>query len=144
MPDRSLVEEIIRERVAQVEAEVRRIYPLAIVESDIDDEGRGIITASIDSFVVTKEFVETEKSAFAACRFSEYFEIMANKSRLVLIVPQPLALKIRLRMLDFNQMWLFYYLVYSYDFNGRIRLVDAKSMKNMIIQTTTPSCPEVF
>ncbi len=143
MPRHALVEMVVGERALQVKAEVREFYPQARVESCIDSEGRGVITASMDSFIISKEFVETEESILVPSRFSEYFKIMANKARLVLIVPKPIALKVRLRMLNFNQMWLCYYLVYAYDCSGRMSLVDRIAMRKMIIQASTPSCPEV-
>jgi hypothetical protein len=43
--------------------------------------------------------------------------------RLVLVVPESKANRMRLKMLQFNHWWLFYYLIFSYDEEGNIRKV---------------------
>ena len=53
----------------------------------------------------------------------DYYITLVNKCRLGVIVPDEHALRVRLRMLEYNQRWLFYYQVYSYDGEGDLKKI---------------------
>ena len=126
-----LIEKVARKRAEQALKEIKKYYPEATVEVEVKD-GRGILTACLDRFVLSKEFVETEESLRSPHCMSEYCRILQGKARLVLIVPRENATKTFMRMLEFNQWWLFYYQVFFYDKEGNIRRMDRKTWCEMM------------
>ncbi len=139
-----LIEKVTRRRAEEALKEVRRHYPEATVEIEIKN-GRGILTACQDRFVLSKEFVETEESLRSPHRNSEYCHILQGKARLVLIVPKENAVKTFMRMLEFNQWWLFYYQVFFYDLEANIKRVDRKTWCEMVGRPYEPPAraPEI-
>jgi hypothetical protein len=69
------------------------------------------------------EFVETGSTWDDPNRQRDYYITLVNKCRLGVIVPSEHAMRARLRLLEFNQRWLFYYQVYSYDGEGNLKKV---------------------
>ncbi len=133
-----LVESVVERRIEQVKDEIATAYPDARVEWKSGQDGRAIITVSLDGHILSQEFVETEESLSKPTRMSEYFRVLTSKRRLVVIVPKCMALKIRLKMLDFNQMWLFYYMVFYYDDAGSLTYIDRRTMRRLAGHITDP------
>ena len=59
----------------------------------------------------------------ALCPGYQDYIALVNKCRLGVIVPKEHAIRARLRLLEFNQRWLFYYQVYSYDVEGNLKKI---------------------
>ncbi|MDD1769192.1 MAG: hypothetical protein LUQ55_04355 [Methanomassiliicoccales archaeon] len=78
---------------------------------------------TLNGFFLSQEFIETELSCNRPERSLEYVGVLRDRMRLVIVVPESRANWIRLKMLQFNHWWLFYYLVFSYDEEGNIRKV---------------------
>ncbi|OPY32504.1 MAG: hypothetical protein A4E32_01086 [Methanomassiliicoccales archaeon PtaU1.Bin124] len=95
--------------------EFHAFFPNATAKFYLDGEGRGVIKILDGEYLIGLEFIETETSWSSKKRMWEYYVALVNKCRLVVYVPQPHAMPARMRMLEFNQHWLNYYLVYSYD-----------------------------
>ena len=87
----------------------------------------GIITVIHDRYVVSKEFVETEESLSSRHCMPEYVRVLRGQARLVTIVPKELAGETFTRMLELNNWWLFYYMVFLYDQEGNIKRVDRRT-----------------
>jgi hypothetical protein len=140
----TLVEKVARRRAEDALKEIRKHYPEATIEVEVKD-GRGILTACQGRFVLSKEFVETEESLGSPHCIHEYRRILQGKARLVLIVPRENASKTFLRMLEFNQWWLFYYQVFFYDKEGNIKRVDRKTWCGMMGRPyePPPRAPEI-
>jgi hypothetical protein len=139
-----LIEKVVRRRAEDVLKEVKRHYPTATVETAIKN-GRGVVTAYQDRFILSKEFVETEESLCSPHCIPEYRRILQGKARLVLIVPREKATKTFLQMLEFNNWWLFYYQVFCYDKEGNIKRVDRKTWCEMMGRPyeSPPRAPEI-
>jgi hypothetical protein len=139
-----LIEKVIQCRAEEALKEIRKHYPEATMETEIKN-GRGILTACQDRFVLSKEFIETEESLRSPHCMSEYCRILQGKSRLVLIVPRENAIKTFMRMLEFNRWWLFYYQVFFYDKEGNIKRVDRKTWCEMMGRPYEPPlrAPEI-
>jgi hypothetical protein len=129
--DGSLIEVITQKRAKDARREIREHYPDATVTYKVCD-GRGVITACQDRFVVSKEFVETADSLSSPRRMIEYAHVLQAKSRLVVVVPRDAAVNTRLRLLELNNWWLFYYQVHYYDEDGNIKRVDRKTWRRMM------------
>lgn len=114
-----LVCKVTEERAKVAGAEVSKVFPEAECKIEYDREGRGIIKFIVDRCLVDVEFVETHESWHHPRRLREYANAIGSKCRVVILIPEPHALKARLRMLELNMLWLFYYQVYAYDAEGR-------------------------
>jgi hypothetical protein len=114
-----------------VQREIREHYPEATVSYEICG-GRGIITACVDRYIVSKEFIETEDSLSNSHCMIEYARVLQGKSRLVVVVPKHKAVRTRLRLLELNNWWLFYYQLHYYDEGGNIKKVDRKTWRRMM------------
>ena len=68
-----------------------------------------------EGWIIGMEFVETNSSWNDARDITIITSPWSTKCRLGVIVPKEHAMTARLRMLEFNQRWPFYYQVYSYD-----------------------------
>jgi len=115
-----MIEASVIVRLAEVLAprslnEFRSLYPDAESKFYIDAEGRGVIKILVGGYLVGMEFIETEASWSSKKRMWEYYVALVNKCRLVIYVPKEHADKARMRMLEFNNIWLNYYQVFSYD-----------------------------
>lgn len=117
-----------RARVACTE--VRQVFPEAECKIEYDREERGIIKFIVDRYLVDVEFIETHESWRHPRRSREYANIIGSKCRVVVLIPEPHALTARLRMLDLNMSYLFYYQVYAYDLEGRTTLVTTVPLKS--------------
>jgi hypothetical protein len=122
----TLLERVTMCRAEEALREVRRHYPLATATTEVSAD-RGIITVCQDRFVLSKEFVETEASLRSPHCMPEYGRILTGKARLVLVVPKDRAVKARMRLLEFNNFWLFYYQIFYYDVEGNIRRMERKA-----------------
>ena len=96
-------------------------YDDTTVRWEVSDD-RGIVTVLQDGrHVVSKEFVETDGS-LERQHMVEYARILLGRARLVVIIPRERAVDLRLRMLELNRHWLFYYLLFYYDEDSLHRL----------------------
>ena len=139
-----LIEKVARNRADDMVKDIRRHFPDATVNIEVID-GRGVLTACYGRFVVSKEFVETVESLNSERCMHEYRRVLQAKARLVLIVPKEVAAKTFTRMLEMNNWWLFYYLVYFYDEDGNIRRMDRKTWCQMTGHhyESAPRAPEI-
>jgi hypothetical protein len=139
--ERAIIEKVLNQRAEKAISEIKRLHPDVKLEIEIKND-RGILTACEDRFVISKEFVETEDSIQSPRRFYEYYCVLKGKSRLVLTVPKGNAIQTFLRMLEFNQIWLFYYQIYFYDDEGHIKRMDRKTWCEMTGRPYDPPyCP---
>jgi len=115
MPEKSLVERMAEKIIPRSLDEFHRIFPNATAKFYVDKEGRGVIKILEGNDIIGMEFIETADSWSSKKRMWEYYVALVNKCRLVIFVPEPHAMPARMRMLEFNQHWLYYYLVYAYD-----------------------------
>ena len=131
MSRRSLIEEVTQKRAVQAKREILECYPDATVSTEVGED-RGIITVCQDRYVVSKEFVETDDSLGQPQRMTEYARVLLGRSRLVVVVPKENAVKTRLRLLELNNWWLFYYQIHYYDEQGEIKRVDRRTWRRMM------------
>ena len=117
-----LIEAVITRRIDQIRDEARA-FPGAAINHSIDPEGRGVISVTLNGLFLSQEFVETAISCENPQRSLDYLRVLRDRMRLVIVVPESRANWMRLKMLQFNQWWLFYYLVFSYDEEGNVRRV---------------------
>lgn len=89
----------------------------------IDAEGRGLIDIFCNGDLIGQEIIETQDSWRDPGRLSVYRQVIDKKIRLVVLAPQNDSMKVRMRMLELNNWWRFYYMVYSYDDEGRLARV---------------------
>jgi hypothetical protein len=118
-----LVEQVAAKRMERTLEEFRRVFPRAEAKFYLDQEGRGVIKVLDDRYLVGLEFVETVDSWGSKKRLWEYETALRNKCRLVVLAPKEVAMSARMRLLELNQQWLFYYLVYSYDERMRLERI---------------------
>ncbi len=129
--DDGIIETVTQKRAKDSLREIREIYPEATVTFEVCG-GRGVITACQDRYVVSKEFVETAETLSNPHCMIEYAHVLQAKSRLVVVVPKEKAVKTRMRLLELNNWWLFYYQVHYYDENGNIKHVDRRTWRRMM------------
>jgi hypothetical protein len=121
---RELVEHVAQERIEMIAKEVEHCYPGALATLSLLDDGRAHISIDWEGIQIGEEYVETATSWSQPERLVEYRKVLvSNRKRLVVLIPQRHARSARLKMLELNHWWLFYYLVYSYDHEGNIRKV---------------------
>jgi len=89
----------------------------------IDAEGRGLIDIFCNGDPIGQEIIETRDSWKGPDRLNVYGRVIDKKMRLVVLAPQIDSLKVRMKMLELNNWWRFYYMVYSYDDEGRLARV---------------------
>jgi hypothetical protein len=118
-----LVEKVVEARVGMIKNELSGFFPDANIEVATDKEGRAVIKMVQEGWVIGMEFIETGISWNDPKRYRDYYIALVNKCRLGVIVPKEHALSARLKMLEFNQRWLFYYQVYSYDEDGNLKKI---------------------
>lgn len=121
---RELLKYVVNRRIEMIAKEVEHCYPGAEASCSILDDGRAYIIIHWDGRVIGEEYVETATSWNRPERLEEYRKVLVgNRKRLVVLVPERHARSARLKMLELNQWWLFYYLVFSYDQDGNIKRV---------------------
>ncbi len=116
-----LVEAVARKRIDMIAGEVEAIFPGAKASYHLTEDGRAHIVVTWEGAVIDEEYVETAESWSRPERTREYLRPLVNKARLVVIVPERHVRSARMRLLEFNQWWYFYYLVFSYDQEGYLR-----------------------
>ncbi len=126
-----MIDEVTRKRAADAEREVREKYPEAKVRYEVRGR-RGIITAYMDAFVLSKEFVETDESLDDPKLLFEYSQVLRRRARLVVLVPRGRAAAFRLKLLELNNNWMSYYQLHYYEEWGDIRLVDRETWRRLI------------
>ncbi|QLH74344.1 MAG: hypothetical protein HPY73_01985 [Methanomassiliicoccales archaeon] len=119
----STIERLAHKIMPEIRKDFRSIFPEAETKFFVDGEGRGVIKVIENGYLVGMEFIETEVSWASKKRMWEYYVVLVNKCRLVVYVPKAHADSARMRLLEFNNYWLNYYLVYSYDEGLRTELV---------------------
>jgi hypothetical protein len=119
----ALVDKVVEVRVGMIKNEISGFFPHANIEVTNDKNGRAVIKMVEEGSVIGMEFVETSSTWDDPKRQRDYYIALVNKCRLVVIVPTEHAMRARLRLLEFNQRWLFYYLVYSYDGEGNLKKI---------------------
>lgn len=118
------MEHVINKRIEMIAKEVEHCYPKAAVTFSISEDGRAHLCIVWEDRVIGEEYVETAKSWNQPERLAEYRKVLVgNRTRLVVLVPERHARSARLKMLELNHWWLFYYLVFSYDHEGEIKRV---------------------
>jgi len=119
---RELVEHVVAKRVRMIADEVEPCFPGASATSTIQDDGRAHIVIDWEGNTIGEEYVETATSWNHPERLLDYRKVLVgNRKRLVVLVPERHARSARLKMLELNHWWLFYYLVFSYDHEGNIK-----------------------
>ncbi|MDD1771055.1 MAG: hypothetical protein LUO79_08215 [Methanomassiliicoccales archaeon] len=121
MKGRELVEFVARRRIEMIANEVKEIFSGAEASYHLTSDGRAHIVIVWEGAVIGEEFVETGESWSRPERMREYLKPLVNKARLVVVVPERHVRPARMRLLEFNQWWYFYYLVFSYDPEGRLK-----------------------
>ncbi len=121
---KELVEHVVKKRIEMIARECAHCYPGAETTYTLLEDGRAHLTIYWEGRTIGEEYVETAISWNRPERLSEYRRILAgNRMRLVVLVPERHARSARLKMLELNHWWLFYYLVFSYDHEGEIKKV---------------------
>ena len=118
-----LVDKVVETRVGMIKNELSSFFPHANIEVANEEDGRAVIRMIEEGWIIGMEFVETDGSWNETQRYRDYYIALVNKCRLGVIVPKEHAMTARLRMLEFNQRWLFYYQVYSYDAEGSVKKI---------------------
>ena len=122
-----LVDKVIETRVGMIKNEISGFFPYANIEVATDRDGRAVIKMLEEGSVIGMEFIETGSTWNDPGCQRDYYIALVNKCRLGVIVPIEHALRARLRMLEYNQRWLFYYQVYSYDGEGNLKKIGRPS-----------------
>lgn len=118
------MEHVVNSRREMIAKEVEHCYPDAEVTHSTMDDGRAHLCITWEERIIGEEYVETANSWNQPERLAEYRKVLVgNRTRLVVIVPERHARSARLKMLELNHWWLFYYLVFSYDHEGKIKRV---------------------
>ncbi|MDD1756832.1 MAG: hypothetical protein LUQ39_08375 [Methanomassiliicoccales archaeon] len=121
---RELVEHVAHKRIEMIAKEVEPCFPGAGTTMEMLADGRAHIAIEWEGVPIGEEYVETATSWNQPERLVEYRKaLVSNRKRLVVLVPERHARSARLKMLELNHWWLFYYLVFSYDHQGNIRKV---------------------
>jgi hypothetical protein len=121
MKGRELVEAVARKRIEMIADEVRGTFSGAEASYHMASDGRAHIVIVWEGVVIGEEYVETGESWSRPERRREYLHPLVNKARLVVIVPERHVRSARMRLLEFNHWWYFYYLVFSYDQEGNLK-----------------------
>ena len=130
MAEESLIQAVTLRRAREARDEIRRHYPEAEVTYEVCG-GRGIITACDGRFIISKEFVESADTLSDPHCMIEYARVLQGRSRLVVVVPLDRAVGMRLRLLELNNWWLFYYQIHYYDEGGEVRRLDRRTWRRM-------------
>ena len=118
-----LVDKVIETRIGMIRNELSEFFPEASIEVTAEKDGRAVIKMIQEGWVIGMEFIETDSSWNDPKRYRDYYVALVNKCRLGVIVPKENATSARLKLLEFNQRWLFYYQVFSYDDEGNLKKI---------------------
>lgn len=113
-----LVFKVAKRRLQEIGDELP--HPDIATHFSVDDRGRGLIDIFYQGKLIGQEIIETADSWKEKDRLMTYRSILKKKVRLVVMAPRSEAMKVRYMMLELNNWWLFYYLVYGYDSAGRL------------------------
>ena len=106
-----------------IKDELSGFFPNAHIVVTTDIDGRAVIKLIEEGSVIGMEFIETMTSWSDPKRYRDYYIALVNKCRVGVIVPKEHAMSARMRMLEFNQRWLFYDQVYSYDDEANLKKI---------------------
>ena len=121
MKGRELVEFVAKKRIEMIAEETKQIFSGSVANYHLTSDGRAHIVVTWEGVVIDEEYVETGESWSAPERMREYLLPLVNKARLVVVVPERHVRAARMRLLEYNHWWLFYYLVFSYDREGNLK-----------------------
>jgi hypothetical protein len=113
-----LIFTVARRRVREIAEELP--HPDIATHFSVDGEGRGLIDIFYHGDLIGQEIIETPTSWGGKDRLPAYREVLRKKIRLVVMAPRADAMQVRMMMLELNNWWLFYYMVYGYDSQGRL------------------------
>jgi hypothetical protein len=117
-----MVDEVIlkaaKRRLQDIEAELP--HPDIATHFSAAEDGSGRIDLFYCGKLIGQEIIETSESWRKKDRLFDYREVLKKKVRLVVLAPRADAMKVRMMMLELNNWWLFYYMVYGYDSQGRL------------------------
>ncbi len=94
--------------------------PDIVTHFSVEEDGRGRIDLFLKMEMIGQEFIETSSSWREEGRLGDYRKVLNKKVRLVVMAPLAEAMKVRMMMLELNNWWMFNYLVYGYDAQGRL------------------------
>jgi len=113
-----LVFKVAKRRLREIADELP--HPDIATHFSVDDVGRGLIDVFYQGSLIGQEIIETADSWQEKGRLLAYRDILRKKVRLVVMAPRSEAMRVRYLMLELNNWWLFYYIVYGYDGAGRL------------------------
>ncbi|HNX47474.1 MAG TPA: hypothetical protein PLC39_02900 [Methanomassiliicoccales archaeon] len=113
-----LVFKVAKRRLQEIQEELP--HPDIATHFSIDEVGRGSIDIFYQGALIGHEIIETADSWKDEGRLIAYRDVLRKKIRLVVMAPRSEAMQVRYRMLELNNWWLFYYMVYGYDGAGRL------------------------
>ncbi len=113
-----LVFKVAKRRLHGIEEELP--HPDIATHFSVDEAGRGLIDIFYQGALIGQEIIETADSWKEQDRLLAYRDVLRKKIRLVVMAPRSDAMRVRYMMLELNNWWLFYYMVYGYDSAGRL------------------------
>jgi hypothetical protein len=113
-----LVFKVAKRRLQEIGDELP--HPDIATHFSVDVKGRGLIDMFYQGKLIGQEIIETAESWKEKDRLMAYRDILRKKIRLVVMAPRSEAMRVRYMMLELNNWWLFYYMVYGYDSAGRL------------------------
>lgn len=109
---------VAKRRLQEIQEELP--HPDIATHFSVDEGGRGLIDIFYQGALIGQEIIETADSWKEKDRLFAYREVLKKKIRLVVMAPRSEAMMVRYMMLELNNWWLFYYMVYGYDTAGRL------------------------
>ncbi|MBN1109822.1 MAG: hypothetical protein JXA45_03580 [Methanomassiliicoccales archaeon] len=113
-----LVIKVAKRRLQELREEIP--HPDIATNFRVDGEGRGLIDIFYQGRRIGHEIIETADSWKTEGRLMAYRDVLRKNVRLVVMAPRAEAMKVRYMMLELNNWWLFYYMVYGYDGAGHL------------------------
>lgn len=113
-----LIFKVAKRRLQEIEEELP--HPDIATHFSVDEAGRGLIDIFYQGKLIGQDIIETEDSWKEKDRLLAYRDVLKKKIRLVVLAPRSDAMRVRYMMLELNNWWLFYYMVYGYDSSGRL------------------------
>ncbi len=113
-----LVFKVAKKRLQEIQEMLP--YPDIFTNFTIDSVGRGLIDIFYQGKLIGHEIIETADSWKEKDRLLTYRDVLKKKIRLVVMAPRSEAMRVRYMMLELNNWWMFYYIVYGYDSAGHL------------------------
>jgi hypothetical protein len=114
-----LLFKVAKRRMREIAQEIP--HPEVTTHFSVDKEGRGLIDIFLHGDPIGHEIIETSKSwQDKEERLFAYRKVLNKKIRLVVMAPRQDVMMVRMMMLELNHWWLFNYMIYGYDNNGRL------------------------